>query len=286
MMYHWQCTHWCTRLPLFCILQYSFPVLSVQLTVQTLVTSKCYHTFGQVKVFTALLTKIAVFLDMTFWWYVISYVSFGGTCSLHHQGSLLQLPWRWKQQSPSAMSVTSYQSIQHKKQDCNLTNPCICGRLPADIVSSNPTGGIDVCLLWVLCVVKQRSLQWADHSSKEVLTTVVHNCVWSGNIVKEEALAHRVPFMSKTNKCYQSLISTNTPVKGIVRQMMQNRGGDHQRGKCTTWKKTDTEWINPWDVLLWFQYDRTKYSSCKTYTWTAKSLIQNAMHTMLCKCTP
>jgi len=26
----------------------------------------------------------------------------------------------------------------------------ICGRSPAEIVGSNPTGGMDVCLLWVL----------------------------------------------------------------------------------------------------------------------------------------
>jgi len=30
----------------------------------------------------------------------------------------------------------------------------ICGRSPAGIVGSNPTGGMDVCLLWVLCVVR------------------------------------------------------------------------------------------------------------------------------------
>ena len=28
------------------------------------------------------------------------------------------------------------------------------GRSPAEIVGSNPTGGMDVCLLWVLCVVR------------------------------------------------------------------------------------------------------------------------------------
>jgi len=28
------------------------------------------------------------------------------------------------------------------------------GRSPAEIVGSNPAGGMDVCLLWVLCVVR------------------------------------------------------------------------------------------------------------------------------------
>jgi len=29
----------------------------------------------------------------------------------------------------------------------------VCGRSPAEIVGSNPTGGKDVSLLWVLCVI-------------------------------------------------------------------------------------------------------------------------------------
>jgi len=32
----------------------------------------------------------------------------------------------------------------------------VCGRSPAEIVGSNPTGGTDVCLLWVLCVLSGR----------------------------------------------------------------------------------------------------------------------------------
>jgi len=30
----------------------------------------------------------------------------------------------------------------------------VCGSSPAEIVGSNPTGGMDICLLWVLCVVR------------------------------------------------------------------------------------------------------------------------------------
>jgi len=30
----------------------------------------------------------------------------------------------------------------------------VCSRLHAGIAGSDPTGGIDICLLWVLCVVK------------------------------------------------------------------------------------------------------------------------------------
>jgi len=41
--------------------------------------------------------------------------------------------------------------------------------------------GMDVCLLWVLCVVRWRSLRRADHSSIGVLPTVVCRCMWSRN---------------------------------------------------------------------------------------------------------
>jgi len=36
-----------------------------------------------------------------------------------------------------------------------------------------PPGGMDVCLLWVLCVVRWRFLRRADHSSRGVLPTVM-----------------------------------------------------------------------------------------------------------------
>jgi len=49
---------------------------------------------------------------------------------------------------------------------------------------------MDVCLLWVLCVVRYRSLRRIEHSSRGVLPTVVHRCVWSRNLSNEEAKAH------------------------------------------------------------------------------------------------
>jgi len=42
---------------------------------------------------------------------------------------------------------------------------------------------MEVCVLWVFCVV-------TDHSSRGVLPTVVRRCVWSRNLVNEEAMAH------------------------------------------------------------------------------------------------
>jgi hypothetical protein len=35
-----------------------------------------------------------------------------------------------------------------------LSKTLVFGRSPAEIVGSNPTGGMDVYLLWVLCVVR------------------------------------------------------------------------------------------------------------------------------------
>jgi hypothetical protein len=43
----------------------------------------------------------------------------------------------------------------------------VCSSALVEIVGSNPTGGMDVCLLWVLCVVRQKSLRRGDHSSRE-----------------------------------------------------------------------------------------------------------------------
>jgi hypothetical protein len=47
-------------------------------------------------------------------------------------------------------------------------HPLACGT-----EGSNPVRGMDVCHLRLLCVVRQRSLRWADHSSRGVLPSVV-----------------------------------------------------------------------------------------------------------------
>jgi len=49
------------------------------------------------------------------------------------------------------------------------------------------------CLLWVLCVVRYRSLRRADHSSRGILQTVMRSCVWSWNLKNEEAIARIGP---------------------------------------------------------------------------------------------
>ena len=50
---------------------------------------------------------------------------------------------------------------------------------------SNPTGGVDVCLLCVLRFVRYKSMRRADHSSRVVLQTLVRRYVWSRNFVNE-----------------------------------------------------------------------------------------------------
>ena len=46
-----------------------------------------------------------------------------------------------------------------------------------------------MCLFSVSCVVRQRSLRRADHSSRGVLPTQACYCVWSNNLKNEEVLA-------------------------------------------------------------------------------------------------
>jgi len=52
-----------------------------------------------------------------------------------------------------------------------------CGSIPA--------GALNFCLLWMLCVVRYRSLPRADHPSREILPSVVcHNCDCAASIMR------------------------------------------------------------------------------------------------------
>jgi hypothetical protein len=78
-------------------------------------------------------------------------------------------------QSPAAVWRTSFDTANSKYLnlkcgDCRC--PWDCGRSFAEIAGSNPASGMDACLLWVLCIVRWRSLRWADHSSRGVLPIV------------------------------------------------------------------------------------------------------------------
>jgi hypothetical protein len=57
------------------------------------------------------------------------------------------------------------------------------GKNPGQAKKKSPTGGMDVCLLWVLFfVVRYRSLRRADPSSRGVLPTLGCLSVWSKEI--------------------------------------------------------------------------------------------------------
>ena len=80
----------------------------------------------------------------------------------------------------------------------------VCCRLLAGITGSNPTGDMDVFLLWVLCVVNQRSLRQADPSPRGVLPTTMYSCKWFRNLTNKAALA-RVGLLRQrvvVNQCY------------------------------------------------------------------------------------
>jgi hypothetical protein len=62
-----------------------------------------------------------------------------------------------------------------------------------------------------LCVgllTRPEESYWADHSSREVLLTVVRRCEWPRNLVNEEALAYWGLLRQKqTNFCFKSYIT-------------------------------------------------------------------------------
>ena len=49
----------------------------------------------------------------------------------------------------------------------------VCDRSLAMVTCSHPAGGMNVCLLWLLCVTRWRFLSRYDHSSRGVLNLIV-----------------------------------------------------------------------------------------------------------------
>jgi hypothetical protein len=96
----------------------------------------------------------------------------------------------------------------------------VCGLSPAEIVSSKPAIGLDVCLLLLLRFLRSRSLRQADQSSRGVLPTVVRHCVWSRNLKNEEDLASvgprhhgEITVLGDCINCGVSLIILFSPAK-------------------------------------------------------------------------
>jgi len=53
------------------------------------------------------------------------------------------------------------------------SNAWVCGRSIAGIADSNPSGGIDICVLRLLCVMRWKSLRQADNSPRSVLPNLM-----------------------------------------------------------------------------------------------------------------
>jgi len=75
------------------------------------------------------------------------------------------------------------------------------GLLHQIIVGSNPAGDMEVCLLWILFVVRLRFLRQADHSSRAALPIVMRPFVWPRNLKNEKVMAHIGPQRHTGKKC-------------------------------------------------------------------------------------
>jgi hypothetical protein len=85
----------------------------------------------------------------------------------------------------------------------------VCGRLPAEIVGSNPIGGYG-CLSVVSVVCCQVEASATSHSSRGVLPTVARR-VRTRNLVDEEAVVHLALLRQvTTNNNRQFLLGTKT----------------------------------------------------------------------------
>jgi len=79
----------------------------------------------------------------------------------------------------------------------------VCGSLDG-IAGSNPPGGMDVCLLWMLCFVRLRSLGRDDPSSRGVLPrgVCVTKCDCDGWIMGRHWLTRGCCAMAKEIWCH------------------------------------------------------------------------------------
>ena len=64
----------------------------------------------------------------------------------------------------------------------------VCGRSPAEVLGSNPVGGIDIYLLPLFRVVRQSSLRRTDHSSRGIQPSVVCLSAILKPLLDEDAL--------------------------------------------------------------------------------------------------
>jgi len=96
----------------------------------------------------------------------------------------------------------------------------VFGRSPAEIVGSNPTGGMDVCVVSVVCCQVEVSAT-DDHSSRGVLPTVARRCVWSRNLENKEAKArYRAVENTTTVGCNGRETKKNKETRKVINPKM------------------------------------------------------------------
>jgi len=102
----------------------------------------------------------------------------------------------------------------------------------------------------VVCLVRYRCLRRADHSSTGVLPTVVRRCVWSRNVVYEEALAHwGLPRQKQRNK----LVITNLLLQWILPDAVNTVECSWRWAKTSPGTCTDdllTYLLTPWSRVI------------------------------------
>ena len=76
-------------------------------------------------------------------------------------------------QFPSVPSSTFRRVYQIRFPVAARSKAWACDASLSGIAGSNPAGGMEVCPLWTLCVVRWRFLRRSDHSSGGVLPTVM-----------------------------------------------------------------------------------------------------------------
>jgi len=69
----------------------------------------------------------------------------------------------------------------------------VVARLLRSWVRIPPRAWMSECVVSVVCVVRWRSLRRADHSSRGVLPIVMRRCLWSRNLMNEEAMTRVGP---------------------------------------------------------------------------------------------
>jgi hypothetical protein len=123
-----------------------------------------------------------------------------------------------------------------------------CGRLSAEIGGLNLAGGMNSCLLWVLCVFS------ADHSSRGVLPTVVCHCLWSINLMNEKAIARAGARRHKKEKMIQCKFSS--PHVGFashnavfIETATSQTGELTNKTTFTTYFQTLVVYLNPRNTL-------------------------------------